>query len=470
MAEKVETAVEWEALKTLTKGGADKQKEAVDKLRTFATDSDDALTLTFGDGLFVRVRRSKKTWIVRKMIAGKLFQETLGDFGSDGINSLAEAKTHLQKAIQKFQNTSDEKKKEKQSLIDSASFWLSFSKVFEPGRVRKVGTKYVEIKSGTLKDYFKWTRYMIAVSNPDKVKYFAKKINEENVERKLNGGGNKIETDYERQKEELIEFCQAVGGSIPKTDSEWFRLFDEVAKQWGIATAHKCLAMFRLFSKDYDEDNGFGTRMIRVNEKKLTHKKIVKTRVGDDGKFKAITNPTEFVEMIEKLKADTSDISKFILATAYLPLRRSEWIGLKWSNVDLKNGLIYIKETKTTVNIVHKLSSPLLALIRSLKDGDSEYVFSGRFGNGVSNGAASVCLRRIGYVNKQTLHGFRASLQTIALNNSEKLEIKNAAVIDITLHHIKQDAYNRANLLEMRGEFLEKWAEFVDGKLELRWG
>lgn len=80
----------------------------------------------------------------------------------------------------------------------------------------------------------------------------------------------------------------------------------------------------------------------------------------------------------------------------------------------------------------------------------------------MSNGAILMALKRMGYKNKMTGHGFRALAMTTL---KEKLNYRHE-VVDRQLAHAQKDkvagAYDRARFLEERKIMMQKWADHLD--------
>lgn len=80
----------------------------------------------------------------------------------------------------------------------------------------------------------------------------------------------------------------------------------------------------------------------------------------------------------------------------------------------------------------------------------------------MSNGAILMALRRMGYQNLMTGHGFRAlAMSTI----KERLGYRHE-VIDRQLAHVHKSAtdaaYDRAQFLDERRLMMQQWADYLD--------
>lgn len=157
-------------------------------------------------------------------------------------------------------------------------------------------------------------------------------------------------------------------------------------------------------------------------------------------------------------------------------LRTSELIETPWEEIDLKAGEWVIpwqrmKRGKLTVNPDRTdhhvcLSAQALDLLLELHalTGGGKYLFPNQRDHEkpMSNGAILMALKRLGYKNKMTGHGFRAlAMSTI----KERLGYRHE-VVDRQLAHAQKDkvaaAYDRAKFLDERKRMMQEWADYLD--------
>ncbi|HEX7644825.1 MAG TPA: integrase arm-type DNA-binding domain-containing protein [Noviherbaspirillum sp.] len=157
-------------------------------------------------------------------------------------------------------------------------------------------------------------------------------------------------------------------------------------------------------------------------------------------------------------------------------VRTSELIETPWSEINLETGEWIIpwqrmKRGKLTVNpdkTDHHvcMSRQALELLRELHalTGGNKWVFPNQRdpGKPMSNGAILMALKRMGYQNKMTGHGFRAlAMSTI----KEHLGYRHETV-DRQLAHAQKDkvaaAYDRAMFLTERKKMMQDWADYLD--------
>lgn len=157
-------------------------------------------------------------------------------------------------------------------------------------------------------------------------------------------------------------------------------------------------------------------------------------------------------------------------------VRTSELIETPWSEIDLeagewvipwqrmKRGKLTVNPDKTSHHVC--LSSQAFDLLRDLHTltGGGKYLFPNQRDHEkpMSNGAILMALKRLGYQNKMTGHGFRAlAMSTI----KERLGYRHE-VVDRQLAHAQKDkvanAYDRAQFLTERKVMMQEWANFID--------
>lgn len=197
------------------------------------------------------------------------------------------------------------------------------------------------------------------------------------------------------------------------------------------------------------------------------------------GHFAAITSDElpAFLAAMKKNDARLFMPTRIVLRLMMLLfVRTSELITTPWSEIDLdagewvipwqrmKRGKLTVNPDKTNHHVC--LSSQALVLLRELHTltGGGKYLFPNQRDHEkpMSNGAILMALKRMGYQNKMTGHGFRAlAMSTI----KEKLGYRHE-VVDRQLAHAQEDkvasAYDRATFLAERKKMMQEWADYLD--------
>ena len=197
------------------------------------------------------------------------------------------------------------------------------------------------------------------------------------------------------------------------------------------------------------------------------------------GHFAAITADElpDFLRVMKKNDARLYMPTRIALRLMLLLfLRTSELIETPWSEIDLKNGewivpwkrmkrgKLAMNPDKTDHNVCQ--SRQAMELLRELHalTGGNRWLFPNQRDpkKPMSNGAILMALRRMGYQNKMTGHGFRAlAMSTI----KERLGYRHE-VVDRQLAHAQKNkidsAYDRAMFIEERKKMMQDWADYLD--------
>lgn len=78
--------------------------------------------------------------------------------------------------------------------------------------------------------------------------------------------------------------------------------------------------------------------------------------------------------LLETAREDTF-MYPLIVAAACTGMRRGDVCALRWSAVDLKNGMLAVKTSKTEAEVEIPIFGPLLSVLKECKGNHSEYVF-----------------------------------------------------------------------------------------------
>ncbi len=146
--------------------------------------------------------------------------------------------------------------------------------------------------------------------------------------------------------------------------------------------------------------------------------------------------------------------------------RTTEAIAARWSELDLDAALWTIPAERIKAGREHRvpLAPAALALLRRLAQARiGEFVFPGRPGKPLSNGALLALLRRMERTDL-TVHGFRATFRDWAAEHTNF----SREVAEMALSHAIGDkveaAYRRGDLLEKRRRLMESWSTFATTK------
>jgi integrase len=169
----------------------------------------------------------------------------------------------------------------------------------------------------------------------------------------------------------------------------------------------------------------------------------------------------------------TDEVSEIVRACARLALWTANRPGitrtLRWAELNLDAAVWTIEKGREGMKRGYYHLTPLptqaVAMLRDVRwiSGAFDYVFIGRNDprQPISDGAIAGMIKRIGYGNQQTMHGFRHLIST-ALNDKGY----EADWIERQLAHGDPDKirgiYNKAAYLEPRRKMMQEWADYLD--------
>lgn len=185
----------------------------------------------------------------------------------------------------------------------------------------------------------------------------------------------------------------------------------------------------------------------------------------------------EFMRILERNEARMFMPTRVLMRIMLMVfVRTSELIETPWTEIDLNNEIWVIpwqrmKMGKKKLNprkVDHHVFLPrqgweLLRELRALTGGNT-YLFPNQRdpSKPVSNGAILAALKRMGYQNKMTGHGFRSLAMGII---KERLGYRHE-VVDRQLAHQSGDtygeAYDRAEFKEERRVMMQQYADYLD--------
>lgn len=149
-------------------------------------------------------------------------------------------------------------------------------------------------------------------------------------------------------------------------------------------------------------------------------------------------------------------------------LRTKELVGGKWSEINFDKCLWLIPAERMKMKRAHivPLSRQAVSILRELKEmnGNREYIFPSlpRPRQPMSKGTILMALKRMGYKNKMTGHGFRSLAMGVL---KEKLGYSHE-LVDRQLAHARKSgtdkAYDRAQFLPQRIDMMQNYADYLD--------
>jgi integrase len=175
----------------------------------------------------------------------------------------------------------------------------------------------------------------------------------------------------------------------------------------------------------------------------------------------------QLVALTQKL-ATIDDQSARALEITIITVSRTGWVqNLKWSQLDLQNGVWDLDDGDTKNERLRRTPLPkqALAYLREAYESRvSEYVFPGRsLKKPISNMTMLKHLKEITGDPSLTVHGFRTTFRTWAQEETEF----DRETVEHCMHHILGDeaekAYKRGEALKKRRAVLQAFADFATG-------
>lgn len=167
----------------------------------------------------------------------------------------------------------------------------------------------------------------------------------------------------------------------------------------------------------------------------------------------------------------TSEASKYLMRfTALAAVRSVESRDATWDEIDFKNKTwtvpaIRMKERIEHTVYLNKGALDVLDNAKVLHDG-SPYIFPSPLkpGQPMSPNALMNVLRKRGWAEESTVHGFRATFTSWA----EECTTADTAVIKMCIAQKLPDAvynrYDRAERVKLRKDLMQMWCDYISGK------
>lgn len=184
----------------------------------------------------------------------------------------------------------------------------------------------------------------------------------------------------------------------------------------------------------------------------------------------SITNPAEFTEMMDKIRAyhGRAQTKKALILLATLMCRPGELRAMEWAEIDFASKMWRIPAAKMKMRRDHLVPLPSMALriLRSLPR-DGKYVFPGGGRSEImSENTLNYALHGLGLKGIHCSHGFRASASTILHEQGWRSEWIESQLAHADENTVKA-AYNHASHIDDRRKMLRVWELFVHGKMDL---
>jgi integrase len=166
-------------------------------------------------------------------------------------------------------------------------------------------------------------------------------------------------------------------------------------------------------------------------------------------------------------KTDTP-AARALLLTLLCATRTSETLQAEWSELDLDAKLWVIPGKRMKAGKEHRI--PLTdAAVELLRQQEAlrinHWVFPGqRLGRPLSYMAMTNVLKRIGWLDRTTVHGLRSTFRDWVAERTGYADRLAEVALAHQLSDKVQAAYNRSDMMEKRREMMSAWAQFLESK------
>jgi integrase len=179
----------------------------------------------------------------------------------------------------------------------------------------------------------------------------------------------------------------------------------------------------------------------------------------------AVTNRKELGQMLRDIWASAEDSygKPALQLAAYLFQRPGEIVGMRWANVDLDAALWTYQVSK--VGLAHAVPLPQQAvdILRGIGTVGRDFVFPSNSKTGhVTTANGIKFLKKLGWKDRQTVHGFRAVARTLI---AEDLKVEPRLIEQQLSHGVAEAhgrAYNRTLFLDERRDMMQRYADHLD--------
>ncbi len=153
----------------------------------------------------------------------------------------------------------------------------------------------------------------------------------------------------------------------------------------------------------------------------------------------------------------------------YVFLRPANVRGALWDEFDFDKKLwtIPAEKMKTKKDHIVPLTKSMIKIIKHVDNDKSKYLFPSPQSSvrQMSENTLNVALKRMGYKDIMTSHGFRHTASTILHENIHKHNVPSD-VIEMQLAHIEKNSvkgvYNKALYIDERIKLMQWWSDYLD--------
>lgn len=173
------------------------------------------------------------------------------------------------------------------------------------------------------------------------------------------------------------------------------------------------------------------------------------------------------LNMIDTYEGDVSTLMALKILP-YVFVRPSNVRFMEWDEIDLDKKLWKIPAKKMKMDRVHvvPLADQVVEMLKSMDVRPSGYVFYSPLSkmSPLSENTLSYGMKRLGYKDIQTPHGFRHTASTLLHENMSTIGVSSDVIEAQLAHDVRgvRGIYNHAKYMADRVKMMQWWADYLD--------
>lgn len=173
------------------------------------------------------------------------------------------------------------------------------------------------------------------------------------------------------------------------------------------------------------------------------------------------------LNLIDRYEGDMSTVMALKILP-YVFVRPSNVRFMEWNEIDFKKKLWKIPAEKMKMDRVHlvPLADQVIEMLLSMEVRDTGYVFYSPLSrmSPLSENTLSYGMKRLGYKDVQTPHGFRHTASTFLHENMSVIGVSSEVIEAQLAHEVKgvRGIYNHAKYITERVKLMQWWADHLD--------
>ena len=170
----------------------------------------------------------------------------------------------------------------------------------------------------------------------------------------------------------------------------------------------------------------------------------------------------EFMGELKTREGTGARAVEFMILTAS---RSGEVRGATWREIDQERGTWTIPAERMKMDEEHvvPLSDAALSILEKMPK-DSEYIFPAARGGKLSDMTMLAVLKRMGYHDKTTCHGFRSSFANWAQEETDEQDFISEMALAHNVGDKVRRSYKRSKLKQKRLKMMREWSKYLGYK------